>query len=83
MSKCPSHRSLHLCQRRARGSRRSTKEDHGLASPPDRSLDGSTLTDMASTLKQQQRLLDELSTSVQELRLDVRKTQQTSAAAAC
>ena len=71
MSQRPSRRSLHLYQRRARGSRRSTKEDPGLASPLEyRPLDGSTLTDMASTLKQQQRVLDELSTSVQELRVD-------------
>ena len=83
VSQSPSRRSLYLYQRRARGSRRSTKEDHGLASPPDRPPDGSTLTDMASTLKQQQRVLDELTTSVQELRIDVRKTQQTSAAAVC
>ena len=78
-SQWPSRRSLHLYQWRPRG-RRTTKEDHGLTSPPDRSLDGSTLTDMASTLKQQQRVLDDLTTSVQELRVDVRKT---SAGAAC
>lgn len=79
VSQWPSRRSLHLYQWRPRG-RRTTKEDHGLTSPPDRSLDGSTLTDMASTLKQQQRVLDDLTTSVQELRVDVRKT---SAGAAC
>lgn len=73
VSQWPSRRSLHLYQWRPRG-RRTTKEDHGLTSPPDRSLDGSTLTDMASTLKQQQRVLDDLTTSVQELRVDVRKT---------
>jgi len=67
-------RTLHL-YRRARG-RRTTKEDY-LASPPElpEPPNASALTHMASILQQQQRVLDDLTTSVQDLRVDVRKTQ--------
>ena len=75
------HRAVKNCIGGRRTSRRVRTSKEDCFPSPSGSADTATLKEVASILQQQQRVLDDLTTNVQDLRVDVRK--QTSVAAAC